>query len=137
MKTLTFNTKSLHYRVAKFGLGSYNDPSEDICSYVTEVALGTLKLSLAFMSGAVLATMSAKLIVEVVLSVAFSIYYSTYLSTTESFIGLCIISICLIGLVVTRISAIHRNRSQNKPDSFIRSAYRSVKNKYCVKIKFV
>lgn len=133
MKTLTFNRKSWHAKLAK--VAGYDFYHGDVCSYTRHVLGGSLLA--AFLAAA--AFVVSFLAIHMLLGIAFSLWYGIFLFTDAGVFGL------MIGSVIGLITAAHylneklkerRWETRNKPDGFVKNAYRGWKDKYCTKIEF-
>lgn len=140
MKSLTFNKSSWHYTMAHAaGFEPGNDNQGDICEYTKAV----LKCSLAALFCAAVFAGVSFLLVHLILGIAFSLWYGVWMMTVW---GEATIMVLVIGtFVVTLFFGVewlikwNRNRKYNKedkPDGFIKHAYRSWKEKYCVQVTF-
>ncbi len=142
MKTLKFNTKSWHYqlatKIANYNPG-YND--EDLCTYTRHV-LGALLILMVGVAGVAIVGLLAS---HMILGIIFSIMYKTFMFTEFGVIGLILSTIILLMFSVIyttkylerRKAAKYRGGYVPKPDNFIKHAYKSWKDKFCVKIDFV
>lgn len=149
MKSLTFNKSSWHYRIATkvSNYSPYDEEydrgdSPDICTYSRHVAGALLLLTL----GAALFLGISYILIHVVLGIAFSLMTWSFMFTEIGFAGL--IALCMIGFVCGAIylknkieerrnNRRYSNRGVPKPDGFVKNAYKSWKEKYCVRITFV
>lgn len=139
MKTLTFNANSVHHKLAVFGnLNEYR--STDICTYTRSVLWGLFKFLGCVLLSLVLVVFASTALVEVVLSVVFSLYTGTFMFSElglATAIVLVVVGI-FVGVKFTydKIGEHSNDPRSNKPDGFIKSAYRSFKGKYCVRVTF-
>lgn len=145
MKALEFKQKSWHFWLANFGRTRiyrerYDDEDiqTDICSYTNAVFKGLI----AFIIVACLALAGATWLVSSVLNIVgyFVLGYGLY-ETTKGFIFLVgILSVALAALLtgagIGRGIERLRDRVDNTEPGFVRTAYRSWKDKYCLKITF-
>ena len=155
MKTLTFNKNSWHFLLAS-KVANYTAPYEytyddgevkvlgdsgDICTYSKHVMGGLLILTI---SAALIACVGLVL-AHVVLGIWFSVMLGTFFFTELGIAGLSVA--ILAGLFFSAktyldrradrlLSTEYRNRVV-KPDGFVKCAYRSWKEKFCLSINFV
>lgn len=151
MKTLTFDKNSWHFLIATKIAGytapfeyTYNDGTTavhgdpgDICTYSKHVMGGMFLLTL---SGLAIAGASW-VVVHMLLGVWFSLMLGTFFVSEVGIAGF-IVTI-LAGIIVgvkwrsdRKMSTEYRNRLV-KPDGFVKHAYKSWKEKFCLSINFV
>lgn len=143
MKTLTFNKNSFHYKLAEFGgLDKWN--SYDICSYTRRVVVGMLLMCVL---GSIFAFL-ANIIIQVVLGIGFSFWYRQDLFSDWGKAGMIMIVTSAAGGIILFVPQMlwraYQNRQARiagldlpvKPDGFIKTAYKSHKQKYCLRIDF-
>ena len=135
MKTLNFSSTSWHYRIATFGDKHRCYEVEDICSYTRKFMGGFFLL--------ILATVSCGLV-----SYAISDFFTWLIAciTNQTLIipeipaqfVICSIATTagFLAIVCTALTARDYLSiiKKNKKDSFIGNAYRSFKDKYCMKV---
>lgn len=131
MKTLTASNNSWHFKLAKIGGLNAWRPQHDICSYTRHCIYGALLVLLIMASSVGI----ANILVHTILSVSFSLWYMENLFSELGIMG----SVLFCGVSITALIVYHVNRYHEreyvcKPDGFIVSAYKSYKNKYCLKI---
>lgn len=160
MKSLNFNKKSWHYYLAtNFGNYiapySYDDDATlygdkgDICTYIRYVFKG---LCGAFFLGFLIFALG-NLFFETIFSIGFSFYYGVDLFSVVGAIGTIATSFSLICVIIwylvgksldwradRRYARQHASNNMisliPKPDGFIKHAYKSWKQKFCVQITF-
>ena len=144
MKTLNFNKKSIHYRLANI-TGEFDvDEEHDICSYSRHVMAGFAASMLVLALG----IFAWYLLVSTVLGIIFSLIYGTMLFDLAGAVGLGLITGCLVLLLMafgkSRFMDYKRAKAKMnrelgiplKPDSFLANAYKGWKEKYCVRVTF-
>jgi hypothetical protein len=124
---LTFNSTSLHYKLALLGgLSKYDDDS-NICEYTRH------GLVIAFL-GLILSHM--------LFAVGFSLVYGILIFSDAAIAGFMTTSLGLCWFGIWKLADSvkeHRRNAQDestKPDGFVKHAYKSWKEKYCVKVEF-
>lgn len=144
MKALTFNKNSWHFLLAtKMGHyrpydreSGYGD-NADICTYSRHVMGGLLLLTLA----AAAIAFAGFIVSHILLGIWFSIMLGTWFFSDWAVGAMIVLGIgaFVIGMKVAidwqyerRMSSEYRNR----PDGFVKHAYKSWKEKYCVQIEF-
>lgn len=146
MKELVFNTDSWHYKFAKWGGYNQNLHGSDICAYTRRVLLSFFFAALIFL-GIVVAAFA---VVDIVFGLIFSIIAGAWIMGEVGSFTLVVVSIimvlvgcfCLSEYIKekrceARERRYNKNRNKVVEDSFLIHAYKSWKEKYCVKIKFV
>lgn len=149
MKALTFNTNSWHFllatKVASYRVPSvskYSDgefytygDSADICTYSRHVMGGLLLLTLA---GVAIAG-AGFIVSHFLLGIWFSIMLGTWFFSDWAVGAMIVFGIggFIIGTKVV-IDWLYNRRmnSRTKPDGFVKHAYKSWKEKFCVQIEF-
>lgn len=144
MKQLNFKCDSWHYKLAKF-VGYYieydsDEQSGDICGYTRAVLFGCMLFLLGF--GCMVVLLMG--VVHLLMGLAFSLAYGAWIMTTLGeitlFFSIVGLSLAISTIVMDKLHKwINTPRNHHKasvPDGFIKSAYKSWKNKYCVRIKF-
>lgn len=142
MKEFEINTKSLHYRLATVygGYDSYYRGS-DICSYTRHIMMGLLGILcliilLSFLSFALF---------DIVVGTIFSIIAGMFIMGPIGQILLIIMTAIIITFLLAGMVSVIKNKyyeyknkknSAPEPDGFIKTAYKSWKDKYCIKVKF-
>jgi uncharacterized membrane protein len=134
MKTLTFKENSWHHRLAK--MGGFDWSCGDICSYTRKVMMGALGAILV----SALALILLYLAVHMVMGIGFSLWYGMFLFTDAGFAGLVVVSIVSlvtgIFFLSDRLQKYNLENQYNDP-GFVKTAYRSWKEKYCARIEIV
>lgn len=144
MKALTFNKNSWHYLLAtkmahyrpydrEHGYGD----NTDICTYSRHVMGGLLLLTLAA-AGIAFAGFIAS---HILLGVWFSIMLGTWFFSDWAIGAMIVIGVCSVAFGGAALIAWNRDRRmsteyRNRPDGFVKHAYKSWKEKYCVQINF-
>jgi hypothetical protein len=144
MKTLEFKRNSWHYFLAT-KVGDYDEDSNDFCSYVRNFILG----------GAFLAAMSGVMLFLLYAigreCYAFYTCFFTKACTYGSFESGFAIFVAIIALVVLiiwfccwngnrlreRRWAIEEGRLPQPKPSFVKTAYKSFKEKTCFRVEFI
>lgn len=135
MKLFTINTKSWHYWFATvMGDFSRYDITSDICTYTRSIFLGML---LTFL-------LSFLVFIGFILPVGNLIYCLFIWKINSLAIGAIafLVTIMLMALLFKLSSIYYKYKShhsvieENKPDNFIKQAYASWKNKFCIKVEF-
>ncbi len=141
MKTLTFKKSSWHYRLVDFWMDTPANENETMCEYGWQVisALFKVVVSSAFV------TLAAFVMIIMPIVTAFWFYrHGWAVSHKPSFLhlgemGAGLDLIVLVTFVITKMHTHFRRKrlyKTNKPPSFIKEAYFSVKNKVCARINF-
>jgi hypothetical protein len=135
---LTFNTNSLHYQLALLGgLSKYNDDS-NICEYTRHVLFGSL---FAIVIGLIIAFIGMVLS-HMLFAIGFSLVYGILIFTDPAIAGFITTSIGLFWFGMWKLTESAKEHRRNapdepkKPDGFVKHAYKSWKEKYCVKVEF-
>lgn len=155
MKALTFKKNSWHFWLAKLvgyeapttwtrgdGTVAHYGDKGDICTYSRHVVGALFSILVISFFGVMGTAIIGTLLAHVILGIIFSIIMGTFFFTDIGVIGLFIITI--VSLVAGTMYSLSwlRDRAResdesNNPDGFIKHAYRSWKEKYCLKINFV
>lgn len=132
MKSFTLNTKSWHYWFATtMGDFSRYDITSDICTYTRSIFLGML---LTFL-------LSVLVFSAVILPVGNLVYCLLLWKLNllaEGTLGL-LGCVAFMALLFTLASLYRKHGApiiENKPNGFIKQAYASWKNKFCIKVEF-
>jgi hypothetical protein len=140
MKTLTFNRKSWHYQFAdKGGYWPRQDLEGNYVGDICEYTVAVIKFFLVFIMLAAVGTLVAIPIVHMLFGIIFSLWYGVFLMTEVGMVGVALtVAMLCVGLMLWSIMAWQdrKQRLVNGNDSFMSNAYRSWKEKYCVKITF-
>lgn len=138
MKQLTLNKNSWHFLVAT-KMGGYNDryDDSDICSYSRKIASGLLRLGFC----GLLIAMIGFIMFHTLFGIWFSIMFGTFFFTSLGMVGVGFIVLAVQIVVVSKVLGYLQNRStsteyRNRPDGFIKHAYKSWKEKFCVQVEF-
>ena len=148
MKALTFNKTSWHFRLAK--MAGYKVPyydeywreargdNADICTYSKHVMGGLLALA---GTGIVIAIIGF-LLSHILLGIYFSLklgmwFFSDVAVGTMLVIGICSVSFGIVSIFTWNNDRKRSTEYRNRPDGFVKHAYKSWKEKFCVKINFV
>ncbi len=138
MKTLRFDYDSWHYRfTSRFTQIGYHQKPIDLCSYVRAFFAATLFATLL----ATLATCVAFALVHVVLGIGFSLFYGLFIFSELAYGTMIFIGGCLIyAAIYFTVGWIRKRRNlalyNEKPDGFVVNAYKSWKDKFCVRVEF-
>jgi hypothetical protein len=149
MKALNFKTNSWHYYIAK-NLAHY-DPrcdNTDICTYLRHVMGGSIFLCVLFTLGSLVAFA----FINMFFGIGFSLWYGHWIFTELGEVMFIITSLASLGIGLYFIylagwkwfdkrndvyqDLVHSGKLPPKPDSFVKHAYKSWKEKYCVQIAF-
>jgi hypothetical protein len=140
LKTINLNAKSWHYFLA-VTIGGFQSDSGDFCSYVRWVIAGAI--ALAFITTAVgimagIALLGAFGIGYALVHLLFGIaMFNNPIILICSIITSVVITFFALMLIVGYLKDKWNNREQvEKPDSFVKSAYKSFKDKVCFKVDF-
>lgn len=135
MKTLTFDKRSWHYAIAKFGgFNSWSD--QDLCTYTRKFMKGLFG---AFLIGCLIALVGFGLS-HLLLGIIFSIIAGAWVTTEIGIVFGMVLSIMAGFIVVGTSVEKYRDNQESKPqkpDGFVKNAYRGWKDKFCVKINVV
>jgi uncharacterized membrane protein YdbT with pleckstrin-like domain len=134
VKTLNFSKTSWHFCIAT-KLGGYvaHYDADDICTYSKHFMIGLVTMFAIAMGIAILGFLAWNFIFGVI----FSLVYWTWLFNDLAYI----VIFAIIGLIFTCLLIggswwIVYGEPMIKQDSFVRNAYKSWKEKYCIKIDF-
>ena len=140
METLKLKKGSWHYRLASItaNLEIFNEP--DICSYTRSVLAGMLIVAAV----TVLFSFVSFTLAHMILGVIFASIYGAWILTDIAIIGYILTAtfgfIFLIdrGIKIADVRRIRNklNPKEVKPDGFVKHAYKSWKNRFCVKVTF-
>lgn len=138
MKTLEFNRNSWHFwlatRIANFK--TYNEDDLNICAYLRSVFAGGLVITLL----GTLATLIASLIGSAVFHWVGVLLGLIHRKPNSMEIGGSVFLIMItVVYVIYLITTYFKNRTYSEADAppgFIKSAYRSWKDKTCVRVSF-
>lgn len=137
MKILNLRKNSIHFRLAKFGgFNSYS--SQDFCTYLKKVTVGTSKLA-GWIFGIIIASASAgNFLAWLLVSIKFGTIHipQDALSILFTVVLMAIVISAICGLLLLCIVFAMHIAVNAKFDSFIPEAYRTLKNKTCVKVTF-
>ena len=99
MTSLTFNKRSWHYTIAKFG-GFAVWEDQDLCTYTRKFMLGLLKGTLISVLTGIFTAMLGYLFFSILFGVGFSIYYAAWMFTDVAISGiLLILAPCLFIII--------------------------------------
>ena len=143
MKPLVLSKNSWHYKlVTRMTTYGRYDTDGNICEYV-KCLLGSMLIILII---SILFTIVAIPFVHMIMGIGFSIWMGTWFFTDIGAAGVAITCVIAAGVSVHKILTNidrwrynrHRERfyGEPKPDGFLKSAYKSWKGKYCLKIEF-
>lgn len=150
MKSLSVNKNSWHYKLAKQGgyISAYDELS-DICSYSRKVLMSALLHLFLVVLGIGVTAFLSVVIVDTLFSIGFSLYYGAYIFTAAGEAGTAVSCMVIMGYGVylscnridnwfkRRRDIAYENRFNPKqPDGFLKTLYKSYKEKYCVRIQF-
>lgn len=147
MKELIFNKNSWHYKIANWMDYDPDYHGSDICSYTRRIGLGLLFIGLAFVLTSVLCYALVQALFGLVFSLAVGMWIVSVIGEiTLIAIGTISGFIAVLFLVGWFSQKLHERRERRYakrltepegPDSFVKHAYKSWKEKYCVNIKFI
>lgn len=147
MSALTFNKRSWHFwlatKVASYSPATsdeeYGGDSADVCTYSRAVAIGLLVLSIVVLSG----TFFAYVIIHTILGIYFSVmleqwFFSEWGDAGVILLGCGLVTYGVYTIVKVWVKFNERPATRSAThDGFIRNAYKSWKEKFCVPVKFV
>ena len=161
MKQLNFSTESWHYKLASMvsydPKGSDENGNEwgrdnaDTCTYLRHVLGGAVLFTVVTIIFATVAHFAISLLFAIGFSIAFKAWIFTdeamgtlIFTTIGAIVGISILSFNMIVRYVKRREAqrqfMYGDKSTTpavtKPDGFVKSTYRSWKDKYCLQINF-
>jgi hypothetical protein len=129
MKTLTFSSKSWHYKLARFG-NPYRNTS-DICAYTRAILTGLMQLMIFLILSAVVLYCVADLLAW---AAALATVWTLLEPQTGAWVILCFVS--TLGLVIlTGITV--RMFEKSRSDDFVPAAVSSWWHKFCVPVKII
>ena len=131
---INLNKSSWHYQLATaYGSLHKNETVTDICYYTRQVIKGVFLA--VFIT--CLISVAAFCVIDMFMGIGFSIAYGAMLMNTPGLVVLILIfsigALCALALASDKVSKSNRN----KEPGFVRTAYRSWKDKFCVKVKLV
>ena len=135
MKVIEFKRDSWHHKLATIHDPYYNQDwkdETDICTYTRHVLLGFL--SFLFMCGVF------GLLAFFTLNSLYAVYQWVFFSQPMN--EFAVVFLCVVGGLLTMGllaggTAVVREKLDSSHPGFVRTAYRSWKDKFCVKITFV
>lgn len=131
---ITLKTKSWHYRLASsYGTLSKYDDVTDICYYTRQVIKGFF---LAVFMTAILSIVGI-CVIDMFMGIGFSIAYGVMLMQIPGLIAISMISVISILFAFAFTADKVHEYNRNKQPGFVGTAYRSWKDKFCVKVKLV
>lgn len=137
MKSLTFVKTSWHFLlVSKFTSYNTKFDEDDLCTYVKYVLYGFFN----FISLAGFIIFSASIVIHTLICLGISAFYGVWVMTPLEIMLLTMIICYAVGMSLHR--AMRGIMNEYKPsiklpkDSFIKNAYKSHKEKFCVKVDF-
>ena len=138
MKPISINKNSIHYKIAT-NLGGYISYCDDadLCTYMRKLFLGIIVFTFVSVGAFGLAAPIVHFIVASVVSLMTGMNVLdeiAYAGATLLFLP--ITGIILFMLIERSANKPHKQKIV-KPDGFIKTAYKSIKGKYCVRIEFV
>lgn len=143
MKSFTINRTSWHYKlIREFGISGMQDMPTDICSYLRALVKGAFFGSIVLVFLLMLTIVLMKMMVDMLMGIAFSIYYQQLIFTDAGFSGAILFGLMFAAFVIFRLLRYtyqrpHKSMTvKSKPPGFIRTAYQSIKGKYCIKLDF-
>jgi hypothetical protein len=132
MQTLTFNKRSWHYTIAKFG-GFDRWEDQDLCTYTNKFIRGLFQSALI---GIAIAIVGFGLW-NFIFGIIFSIMASAFVMNDVGCIFGVVIFILSVSVLIG-IACRHYEEKQQyrlvKPDGFVKNAYKGWKEKYCIKV---
>ena len=131
---ISLKTKSWHYRLATaYGSLSTYAETTDICDYTRQVLKGVFIA--VFMTAII--SVAALCVIDMLMGIGFSIAYGVMLMNPPGLIAL--ILIIALGIIFSIAFAADKMNEtvRNTQPGFVRTAYRSWKDKFCVKVKLV
>lgn len=143
MKTFVLSKSSWHYKlVSRMTTYGRHRSERDICEYV-QCLLGSILIISIIVT---LATFLSIPFIHMFIGIGFSIWMGAWFFTELGTMGLLITGVVGGALLIRKILSVVEkwlyNRSkvrlygEPKPDGFVKSAYKSWKGKYCLKIEF-
>lgn len=146
MKTLAFDKASWHYRLASLYAGYKSYDGRDICTY-TKYVMGGLG---AILLGLTAFGLISLLLLNAVIGAIFSLMHGVNLLDEMAAITLILSGAgCFVAgfvwTIVTYSNYQARRRAERlwgepataRPDNFVRKAYKSWKEKFCLQIEFI
>lgn len=125
---MKINKKSWHYHI----VNTYSnfDPyyTRDICSYTRQILLGILNIISIILIGSIL-------IYSMVFELIFQIFIFTDYSSPFFVVGTVLWIFLLFSFLMSGLH-IYISSRKNKPSGFVKNAYNSWKNKFCIKLEF-
>lgn len=132
MKTFTINRSSWHHKLYNFGTNRY---PEDFCQYTRGVLVGMF-WALVFTALGISATMAVG---DFFAWLAASVFHWQFLDPQlgagiTAFIMIVVAMFVLAGLIMFGIRQVIHRSSEQEP-GFIRTAYSSMKNRFCIRVE--
>jgi hypothetical protein len=139
MKSPTFYKNSWHYLIAHkiAGYSPYDDAGKNICTYTKYVIGGIIALSVI---GAGIAA-AGFLFFNLIFGIIFSLIYGAWIMTPIAEATLIMGTIIGTFLALLKLFKMRRERlmsteNRNRQDGFVKHAYKSWKEKFCLRIEF-
>ena len=135
MQTLTFNKRSWHYAIAKFGgFSSWED--QDLCTYTRKFMRGLFGASIM----GILIAIAGFALSHFILGIIFSIIAGAFVMSEIGVIfgTILLIAVLFVGICVS-VEKYKESREfrPRKPDGFVKNAYKGWKEQFCIKINVV
>lgn len=125
---MKIDKKSWHYHVANTYTNFNPYYTQDICSYTRTILLGILNIALIILIGSIV---SYSMIIDPIFQIfLFNDYNSPFFIVGTTLWGF-LLFICFM-------SGLHSYTEyrKDKPSGFVKKAYNSWKNKFCIKLEF-
>lgn len=135
MQTLTFNKRTWHYELAKFG-GFDRWEDQDLCTYTRKFIRGVFQ---SLFIGVLIAMFGFGL-AHFMLGVIFSAITGAWVMSEIGAVFGLILGVLLLFIAIGASVEKYkdgRETRQAKPDNFVKNAYKGWKEKYCIKINVV
>lgn len=140
MKTFVLSKSSWHYKLANLFGGMRYVRDTDVCEYTKTVIAALFLSTMITFFGIILLILS----VHMLLGVGFSIWMGAWFFSDLGIMGLIIYGLVGGGLMIKAADGKYsewkdrrRENYEPKPDGFLKVAYSSWKDKYCVRIEIV
>jgi len=133
MKTFDVNKKSWHYKLSKFGENRYDVDADDICSYTRNVIYGMFASSLCIIGICIGLYAAGDFIAWLIACIQYSSFLHPQLGA--------IIIVDAIGVIFMVVlysgTSVFFSCQREKEGSFVHTAYKSWKDKYCIKVNIL
>jgi hypothetical protein len=137
MNPLTFKKSSWHYRLVDYWMDTPAAENETMCEYVWQVVGALLRVVL---TSAFVTLAAFVMVIMPIVSAIWLLHHGWAVKHKPSFLSLGEMGVGLDIIVLTPVIVVHFRRKKvfktAKQPSFVKEAYRSIKDKVCTRINF-